>query len=135
MTTSTIIKLIIGMIILGISIYLIFFKGVKPAESTINPILQQQSINLCKAKGDLAKIQTGGLVGDCDGDGYPEICDVCLGRSDADGNADGTPDACENLQMVYDSKATQKSICESAPDYKSWDEAKKKCALKSYIPC
>ena len=136
MTTETVIKLLLGMIIIGIAIYLLFFKGVKPAESTLNPILQQQTMSLCKAKGDLAKVRGTVGIKDCDNDGYPDICDVCLGGVDnQDSNINNVPDSCENVQMVYDKKATLLSICQSAiGGYKSWNEEKKQCTLTSYNP-
>jgi hypothetical protein len=90
---------IIFIIIVGVIAVFIVINGLKGAAQDANHVKSSTAANT-KKQACLAQISWANSVGqelkDCDGDGYPDKCDICIDGDDSiDVDEDGMADGCE----------------------------------------
>lgn len=118
------------LVIVGIAVFQLYGAG-KTFTDTKKPTLNAIELANCKVQQGLDPLTGGKNLPDADKDGYPDVCDPCVGgRIDADG--DGIQDACQPPVRKREPGASQQEQCEHEDVVGNWKEETNQCVLSRY---
>lgn len=104
LTWENVIYIILGLIILAV-LGMMIYRSTNQYTSSFDPIKAKIIASECKMKGK--QLFSGGKeLDDCDLDGYPDSCDLCINADESkDGDGDGVSDDCEYTISTGSDKA------------------------------